>query len=144
MEIILATGNKGKLKEMRGLLSGIDVNLNVLDFNEVAEPEETGLTFEENSIIKSEYYSSLTNGICVSDDSGLVIPVLNGDPGIYSSRWAGPEKDFNSAIQKIRNRMLQKGVFIESGVVDAFFYCSIAIKVPNEAVKVFVGKVDGK
>lgn len=144
MKIILATQNKGKLVEMKYLLGDLDVKLDCLPVNIVEEPEEDGDSFEENAIIKAEFYSDMTASICMSDDSGLVIPYLDGDPGIYSARWAGEKKDFSVAIDRIYRNLLQKGIDPVVERVDAYFYCSVAFKVPGEKVIVFGGRVDGR
>ena len=71
----------------------------------ILTPEETGKSFEENSFIKASYFSKKTNLICLSDDSGLEIDLLKGEPGIYSSRWSGEKNNFNLAIKKIFEKM---------------------------------------
>ena len=90
-EIIIGTNNEGKYKEIWDLLPVSVKKYSPKELN-IPSPEETGKSFEENSFIKASYFSKKTNQICLSDDSGLEIDLLNGEPGIYSSRWAGKKK----------------------------------------------------
>ena len=101
-KIIIGTHNDGKFKEICDLLPKNIVKISHKDLNLVS-PDETGNTFEENSKIKAEYFAKKSDLIAISDDSGLIIDLLSGAPGIYSSRWAGPTNDFNFAIEKIYN-----------------------------------------
>ena len=103
-EIIIGTNNQGKYKEIYDLLPGEIKKYSPKEFN-ILTPEETGKSFEENSYIKASYFSKKTNLICVSDDSGLEVDLLNGQPGIYSSRWSGEKNNFNLAIDKIFKKM---------------------------------------
>ena len=103
-EIIIGTNNVGKSKEICDLLPK---NLKKYFPKEldILSPRETGKSFKENSFIKASYYSKKTNLICLSDDSGLEIDLLNGEPGIYSSRWGGKKNNFNLAIKKVFQEM---------------------------------------
>ena len=103
-DIIVGTHNVGKFKEICDLLPKDIKKYSPKDFN-IPSPEEKGLTFEENSKIKAAYFSKKSNLVCLSDDSGLEINLLKGEPGIYSSRWAGKKKDFNLAISKVYKKM---------------------------------------
>jgi len=103
-EIIIGTNNPGKSKEISDLLPKKLKKYFPKDFN-ISSPEETGKSFQENSFIKASYFSKKTNLICLSDDSGLMIDVLKGKPGIYSSRWGGVNNDFNLAIEKVFKEM---------------------------------------
>ena len=85
-KILIGTNNKGKLKEIRGLLPKNIKTLSISEFK-IKSPRENGKTFKENSLIKSRYFSKKTNLICLADDSGLEIDILNKKPGIYSARW---------------------------------------------------------
>ena len=106
-EIIIGTNNDGKYREISDLLPNQLKKLTPKEFN-FSSPEESGESFKENSYIKASYFSKKTNLICLSDDSGLKIDLLNGEPGIYSSRWAGKKNDFNLAIKKIYEKMYSK------------------------------------
>ena len=99
-EIIIGTNNDGKYKEICALLPGEIKKHSPKEFK-ILGPEEKGASFKENSIIKASYFSKKTNLVCLSDDSGLEINLLEGKPGIYSSRWTGKKNNFNSAFEKI-------------------------------------------
>ena len=103
-EILIGTNNEGKYKEIYDLLPNKVKKHSPKEFG-ILTPEETGKSFEENSYIKASYFSKKTNLICVSDDSGLEVDLLNGQPGIYSSRWSGEKNNFNLAIDKIFKKM---------------------------------------
>lgn len=103
-EIIIGTNNEGKYKEICDLLPNKVKKHSPKAFG-ILTPKETGKSFEENSFIKAAYFSKKTNLICLSDDSGLEIDLLKGEPGIYSSRWSNKKNNFNSAIKKIFEKM---------------------------------------
>ena len=99
-KILIGTNNPGKYKEICDLLPKKIKKYSPQDFK-ILTPEETGKSFEENSILKASFFSKQTNLLCISDDSGLEIDALKGSPGIYSARWGGPKNDFNLAIEKV-------------------------------------------
>ena len=103
-EIIIGTNNKGKYKEICALLPKNVIKYSPKEFD-ILTPEETGTSFEKNSFIKASYFSRKTNLICLSDDSGLEIDLLKGQPGIYSSRWSGHKNNFDLAIKKVFGEM---------------------------------------
>ena len=103
-EVLIGTNNEGKYKEICGLLPNKVKKHSPKEFG-ILTPEETGESFEKNSFIKASYFSKKTNLICLSDDSGLEIDLLKGEPGIYSSRWSGKKNNFNLAINKIYKKM---------------------------------------
>ena len=103
-EILIGTNNKGKYREICNLLPNDLKKYSPKEFN-ISVPRETGKSFEENSFIKASYFSKKTNLICLSDDSGLEIDLLNSEPGIYSSRWSGKKNNFDLAIKKIFEKM---------------------------------------
>jgi len=103
-EVVIGTNNGGKYKEICGLLPNKVKKHSPKEFD-ILTPEETGKSFEENSLIKASYFSKKTNLICLSDDSGLEIDLLKGKPGIYSSRWSEKKGNFNLAIKKIFEEM---------------------------------------
>jgi len=103
-EVIVGTNNYGKYKEICDLLPNKVKKHSPEEFN-ILTPKEIGKSFKENSFIKASYFSKKTNLICLSDDSGLEIDLLKGEPGIYSSRWSGKKKNFNLAIKKIFKKM---------------------------------------
>ena len=106
-KIIIGTHNRGKFKEISDLLPN---NIKKISPEELklASPEETGQTFKENSEIKAKFFSKNSNLFCISDDSGLEIELLNGDPGIYSARWAQPENNFDKAIMSVFEELKKK------------------------------------
>ena len=102
-KIVIASHNKGKVKEIEVMLEPLKVEvLSADDFN-LKEPIENGLTFEENALIKSSYVSKSTGIPSLSDDSGICFCDLNNEPGVFSARWAGKDKDFNLAMSKIND-----------------------------------------
>ena len=103
-EVLIGTNNGGKYKEICCLLPNKVKKHSPKEFD-ILTPEETGKSFEENSLIKASYFSKKTNLICLSDDSGLEIDLLKGKPGIYSSRWSEKKGNFNLAIKKIFEEM---------------------------------------
>ena len=105
----------------------------------IDEPEENGSSFEENALIKSSTTSKLSKIVSISDDSGLCVNSLDGDPGIYSARWAGPDKDFLYAANEINKSLIEK----ESKDLSAYFICVLAVSWPDGDYKTFKGRVDG-
>ena len=106
MEIVVASGNKGKVTEIAAALAGLPIKVLALsDFGPMVEPEETGKTFEENARIKAAYYSDLTQKPCLADDSGLEVDELKGAPGVYSARYAGPGATDSLNNQKLLAEM---------------------------------------
>ena len=103
-EVVIGTNNGGKYKEICCLLPNKVKKHSPKEFD-ILTPEETGKSFEENSLIKASYFSKKTNLICLSDDSGLEINLIKGKPGIYSSRWSEKKGNFNLAIKKIFEEM---------------------------------------
>ena len=103
-KVLIGTKNEGKYREICHLLPNEVKKYAPKEFD-VLSPEETGKSFEENSFIKASYFSKKTNLICLSDDSGLEIDLLNAEPGIYSSRWSGEKNNFDLAIKKVFEKM---------------------------------------
>jgi XTP/dITP diphosphohydrolase len=138
--LLVATNNKGKLSEIKKLLPKDITFYSPKDFN-LIEPIENEKTFEGNAVIKAKYCAEKSKLISLSDDSGLEISTLNGDPGIYSARWAGKNKDFKLAIKKVYSELKKKRSHKKN---NARFYCSLAIAFPNGKYKTFSGTVNGK
>jgi XTP/dITP diphosphohydrolase len=104
-KLLIASGNAGKVMEIRELLSEFNIQIvPASDFN-IAEPEETGKTFIENAELKAKYYGDITGLPALADDSGLCVDALGGEPGIYSARWAGADKNFNDAMDRIKKEL---------------------------------------
>ncbi len=139
--LLIATNNKGKLLEIKKLLPKHITFYNPKDFN-LLEPIENAKTFEENAVIKAKYCAQKSKLVSLSDDSGLEISSLNGEPGVYSARWAGKNKDFKLAIKKVYTKIKKKNKLKKLN--PARFYCSLAIAFPNGIYKTFSGTVSGK
>ena len=106
-KLFIGTNNKGKLKEIGDLLPKNIKTFSSINFK-YKSPKEDGKTFEENSLIKSKYFSKKSKMVCLADDSGLEIDILNKRPGIFSARWAGKNSDFNKAINKVYKELQKK------------------------------------
>ena len=100
INLLIGTNNSGKLREIRELLPKYTKTFSTSDFD-LKSPKENGNTFEENSLIKSKFFSKKTSLPCLADDSGLEIDLLDKAPGIFSSRWGGKNADFNMAIKRV-------------------------------------------
>ena len=138
-EIVFASHNEGKIKEIKKLLApyGIKVK-SALDMN-LPDVEETGKTFEENSLLKSRTIAKLVNMPCLADDSGLCVDALNGAPGVYSARYV-PNRDFDKGMEKLLAEMEKS----PNKSRNAHFSCVISLAWPDGQYKVFAGQVDGK
>ena len=140
--LLIGTNNKGKLKEIRALLPKNLKTYSTSDFN-LKSPTENGKTFEDNSIIKSKYFSKKTNLPCLADDSGLEIDILANAPGIYSARWGGRNLDFSKAISKVYRELNKKDKNWKNKKIRARFICALSIYFTNEKIVCVKGKVDG-
>ena len=141
-KLVIASHNKGKVREIGELLAPLGLSVVSAGEMNVDEPEETGSTFAENAILKAENTLQKTNLPALADDSGIVIPALDGAPGIYSARWAGDSKDFSIAFTRIKKELAAKNVNPEN--IDAYFICSLCLAIPNEQPQIFEGRIDGK
>ena len=141
-KILIGTNNEGKYKEICSLLPENITIFSTKEFK-ILSPEETGKSFEENSLIKASYFSKKTNLICLSDDSGLEIDILKGAPGIYSSRWSGEKNNFNLAIEKVYNEMNKTKEDWKNKNM-ARFICCMTIFWPNGKTYSSKGIVNGK
>ena len=141
-KILIGTNNKGKLKEIRGLLPK---NIKTLSISElkIKSPRENGKTFKENSLIKSKFFSKITNLMCLADDSGLEIDILNKRPGIYSSRWGGRNSDFGKAIKKVYRELNKKNKDWKKRKIKARFVCALSICYLNKKIASVIGSVEG-
>ena len=139
-KLVISSHNIGKIKEFYELFKPFNITLfSSLDFN-IDEPKENGKNFSENALIKAYYTYEHTGLASLSDDSGICIEALEGQPGIFSARWAGPKKDFSEAIKKVEKKL--KNLKIEKAC--AFFICSLAIVWPDGSHQLFEGRVDGR
>ena len=141
-KLLIGTNNKGKLKEIRDLLPKNLEIYSTSDFK-VKSPIENGKTFEENSLIKARYFSKKTKMTCLSDDSGLEIDILGGDPGIYSARWGGKKGDFIKAMNRVFKELNKKNKNWRTKKIKARFICALTIYGPNQKTINSVGKIEG-
>ena len=141
-KIIVGTHNNGKFKEICDLLPTNITKISPKDLN-LPSPNEIGSTFKENSKIKAEYFAKKTNLVAISDDSGLIIDLLSGAPGIYSSRWAGPTNNFNIAIKKVYNELKKIKFKWDKKIVARFISC-LTIYWPSGKFISSTGIVEGR
>ncbi|MGP7816778.1 XTP/dITP diphosphatase [Niallia sp. 01092] len=139
-EIIIATKNEGKAKEFVQMFAPLGYAVKtLLDYPEVPEVEETGTTFEENAILKAETVSKLIGKVVISDDSGLIVDALNGEPGVYSARYAGEQKDDQANMDKVLAEL--EGVPTDKRT--ARFCCTLAVANPTKETLTFTGTCEG-
>ena len=142
LKLLIGTNNKGKYKEIRDLLPNYIKTYSTSKFK-LKSPREVGQTFMENSILKSKYFSKKTKLICLADDSGLEIDLLNKNPGIYSARWGGKNGDFNKAINKVYRELAKKDINWKQKKIRARFICVLSICYINKKIASVLGKVEG-
>jgi len=140
--VVIATHNPGKLTEMCDVLAPYGIQ--ALSAGELGldEPEETGTTFRDNARIKACAAAHASGLPAFADDSGLAVDELGGEPGIYSARWAGPEKDFAAAMRKIQTLLLERGA-VASDRRRAHFVSALCLAWPDGHVEEFEARVDG-
>ena len=141
--VVIATHNPGKLREIAELLAPLGVDSLSAAALGLPEPEETGKTFAENAAIKALAAAQGSGLPALSDDSGLAVDALDGDPGIYSARWAGPDKDFALAMRNVEEKLQAKGA-TSPDQRKAHFVCALCIASPDGATEVFEGRVHGQ
>ena len=141
-KLLIGTNNKGKYREIRDLLPKFIKTYSTTDFK-LNSPKEDGLTFEENSIIKAKYFSKKTKLICLADDSGFEIDVLNKDPGIYSSRWGGKDGNFKKAIRRVYRELYKKDKNWKQKKIKARFVCVLSICNLEKKIASVSGKIEG-
>ncbi len=135
--LVIATHNKGKLREIDDLLRPFGIVVVGAGALGLPEPEETGDTFEANATLKALAAATATRLPALADDSGLVVPALGGEPGIYSARWAGPTRDFSVAMHIVEERLRGKSDR------RAHFVAALALAWPDGHVEVFRGEAHG-
>lgn len=137
--LVIATHNPGKVPEIAALLDG---RFDLVSAGELGlpEPEETENSFVGNALLKARAAASLSGLIAIADDSGLAVDALQGLPGIYSARWAGPGKDFAHAMETVQYRLEEAG----ADDFSASFHCALAVAWPDGTGVVFEGKVEGE
>lgn len=139
-KLVVASHNPGKVREIADLLAPFGIEtVSAADLG-LPEPDETGATFRENAELKALAAAKAASLPALADDSGLCVDALSGAPGIRSARWAGPNKDFDFAMEKLRRGM------IEAGLSDtgAHFVCGLALAWPDGHADYFEGRVDGE
>ena len=146
-QIIIGSNNAGKIKEIRDLLPKTYKIFSPKDFN-LRSPKENGKSFLKNSLIKAEYYSKKSGKICIADDSGLEIDLLDKDPGIFSARWGGKKSNFNIAIKKIFRELNKKDKKWKDKKIFARFVCALTIyglkKKPIHSLGIIKGMISNK
>ena len=135
--LVVASHNPGKVEEIEALLAPYGVLTIGAAALGLPEPEETGATFEANAELKARAAAEASRLPALADDSGLVVPVLDGAPGIYSARWAGPAKDFRIAMQRVHRELGQKDR-------RAHFVAVLALAWPDGAIETFRGEIYGR
>ena len=140
--VVIATHNAGKLREMRELLAPYGIAIESAGDLGLPEPRETGKTFAANARIKALAATRASGKASFADDSGLVVDALDGEPGIHSARWAGSDKDFRAAMNRIQTLLIERG----AKSLDqrrAHFVAALCLAWPDDHVEEFEGRVDG-
>jgi len=137
--LVIASHNKGKVREIRELLEPFALAVKGADELGLPEPEETEPTFVGNALLKARAAAQASGEVSLADDSGLAVTALDGAPGIYSARWAGETKDFGSAMARVERELKAKTATDHS----AKFVCVLALAVPNGETAAFEGEVEG-
>ena len=141
-KLLIGTNNKGKYKEIKDLLPKSIKTHSTSEFK-LKSPKENGLTFTENSIIKSKHFSKKTKLICLADDSGLEIDILDKSPGIYSARWGGKKGNFKKAINRVYKELSKKDKNWKFKKIKATFICALSICYLDKKIASVLGKVEG-
>lgn len=140
--LVIATHNPGKLAEMRDLLASHGINAISAGELKLKEPDETGMTFRDNAHIKAEAAAKATGLPAFADDSGLAVDALDGAPGIYSARWAGPDRDFRGAMEMIEAKLHDRGATTPDRR-KAHFVSALCVAWPDGHLEEFEARVDG-
>lgn len=137
--LVIASHNRGKVREIEALLAPYGVEPVSAAALDLPEPEETGTTFVMNAELKARAAADLSGLPALSDDSGLCVDALGGDPGIFSARWAGADKDFAEAMRRVEAKLAET----PEAPRTAHFVCALALAWPDGHVEWFEGRVDG-
>lgn len=138
--LVVASHNAGKVREISPMLAPYGIEPISAAALGLPEPPETGTSFAANAELKAREAADLSGLPAIADDSGLCVDALHGDPGIYSARWAGPDKDFSLAMRLVERQLEEAGP--EAGR-DAHFICALAVAWPDGDIVTFEGRVDG-
>lgn len=136
-KLVIASHNKGKVREIAELLEPFGTDVVSAGELDLPEPEETGMSFIANALIKAHAAAEASGLPALADDSGLSVAALGGQPGIYSARWAGPEKDFDRAMARVNEELAR------SADRSGRFVCALALAWPDGHAEVFEGIVSG-
>jgi XTP/dITP diphosphohydrolase len=139
-KIVVASHNPGKVVEIGDLLAPFKLSAVSAGALKLAEPEETETTFIGNALLKARAAATASGLPALADDSGLEVRALNGDPGVYSARWAGPGKDFGVAMRKVEDALTERGTADRA----ARFVCVLAVALPDGAEATFEGEALGE
>lgn len=145
-ELVVATHNKGKLREIRELFGDRVKKLSAASDYNLESPAETGTTFVENALIKAQYVAQQTGKIALADDSGICIAAIDGQPGVYAADWAEkPDgtRDFGMAMQKVKDMIDQKPGGWEAAPKEAYFVSCLAMAWPDGHAEVVEGYSHG-
>jgi len=137
--LVVASHNPGKVREINDLLRPLGIIAKGAGELGLIEPEETETTFAGNAELKARAAADVSGLTALADDSGLAVTALGGDPGIYSARWAGPNKDFGFAMARVERELKEK----HATDVSAKFVCALALAEPRGACEIFQGEVHG-
>jgi XTP/dITP diphosphohydrolase len=138
--LVIATHNVGKVREIRELISSFGIDSIAAGDLSLEEPDETEKTFAGNAILKAKAASKASGLPALADDSGLEVAALGGAPGIYSARWAGPEKDFRRAMARVERELKSA----EAADFSARFLCALALAWPDGHAECFEGEIRGR
>ena len=144
-QLVIATHNKGKLREITALFNSFDFTVIAADSLGLAEPEETETSFRGNALLKARAAAQASSLPALADDSGLAVAALDGAPGIYSARWAAPDGDFDKAMQRVHDELTRVGAK-DFGATDlsAQFICALAVVWPDGDEVCVEGRVSGR
>ena len=143
-KLIIASHNQGKVAEIRDLLEPFGLELISAASLNLPEPEETANTFSGNARLKAEAATLATGFPAFADDSGLSVDALDGEPGIYSARWAGEDKDFSMAMAKVNAALCKVDVKLKiEASRSASFFCALALSSPDNETELFEGSIKG-
>lgn len=137
--LVVASHNQDKVREIRELLDHFGLVVKGAAELDLPEPEETGASFAENAALKARAAARASGTTALADDSGLGVDALDGAPGIYSARWAGPERDFSAAMARVERELKER----DATDLSAKFVCALALAEPGAEPEIFEGEVRG-
>jgi XTP/dITP diphosphohydrolase len=140
--LVIATHNAGKLAEIRELLAPYGIDAISAGELQLKEPDETGMTFRDNARIKAQAAATVTGLAAFADDSGLAVDALGGEPGIHSARWAGPDRNFQRAMETIEEKLSERGANTPDRR-KAQFVAALCVAWPDGHAEEFEARVDG-